>query len=219
MIRVLIAEDETLVRRGLVKLLELEAGVEVVGEAQDGDEALALAERLRPDVVLLDLRMPRRDGLGVLAALAGRERAPRCLVLTTFDDAELFLKAARAGAAGYLRKDVPLEELLAAIRAVAAGDTYLQPALTSSLLRGFEAVRPRATPVPAGGGPPLLEPLTARETDVLRLMARGLSNREIGLALDAAEGTVKIHVSSILGKLAVRDRTQAVLKSIELALL
>ncbi len=218
MIRVLIAEDETLVRRGLVKLLELEAGVLVVGEAQDGDEALALVERLRPDVVLLDLRMPRRDGLEVLAALAGREGAPRCLVLTTFDDAELFLKAARAGAAGYLRKDVPLEELLAAIRTVAGGGTYLQPALTASLLRGFEAVR-RGAATSTAGGSPLLEPLTARETEVLRLMARGLSNREIGLALDAAEGTVKIHVSSILGKLAVRDRTQAVLKGIELAIL
>lgn len=212
MIRVLLADDDTLVRQGIRHLLSLSSGVEVVGEARDGDEALALVRDLRPDVVLLDARMPGRSGLDVLAALGAPSPLPPppCLLLTTFDDSSLFLEAVRLGARGYLRKDVSLEELLAAIRALAEGKTFLQPAVTQRLLE-------RAAPSPvAPPQPPELpsQPLTARELEVLRLMAGGFSNREIGEALGTAEGTVKIQVSSILGKLGARDRTQAVIRAL-----
>jgi DNA-binding NarL/FixJ family response regulator len=176
-----------------------------VGEAADGAEALALVPAASPDVVLLDVRMPRMSGLDVLDRLG--DGRPPTLVLTTFDDAELLLRAVRAGARGFLNKDVSLDELVAAIRALARGDTWFQPALTSSLRRGIEA-RPH-------DHAPSAERLTDRERDVLRLMAGGYSNREIADVLDTAEGTVKNQVSSILGKLGVRDRTRAVLKAIE----
>ncbi|HEY0475884.1 MAG TPA: response regulator transcription factor [Kofleriaceae bacterium] len=204
MIRVVLADDERLIRHGLRKLLELDGAIEVIGEAADGDELLALVPGLAIDVLLLDVRMPRRSGLEVLDELG--DRRPPTLVLTTFDDAELLLAAVRAGARGFLNKDVSLDELVAAIRAVARGDTWFQPALTASLRRGVEA---------RGRGAPAAERLTDRERDVLRLMAGGYSNREIGDVLDTAEGTVKNQVSSILAKLGVRDRTRAVLKAIE----
>jgi DNA-binding NarL/FixJ family response regulator len=212
MIRVVLADDERLIRQGLRKLLELDGAngganggaIEVVGEAADGDELLALVPSLAIDVLLLDVRMPRRSGLEVLAALG--DRRPPTLVLTTFDDAELLLTAVRAGARGFLAKDVSLDELVAAIRALSRGDTWFQPALTASLRRGIEA---RGHVGRAG------ERLTDRERDVLRLMAGGYSNREIADVLATAEGTVKNQVSSILAKLGVRDRTRAVLKAIE----
>ena len=203
MIRVIIADDERLIRHGLRKLLELDGAIEVVGEAVDGDDVLALAPTVAADVLLLDLRMPRRSGIEVLAQLGDR---PPALILTTLDDADLLLASVRAGARGFLNKDVSLDELVGAIRAVARGDTWFQPALTASLRRGLPAR-------PAGDLP--RERLTERERDVLRLMAGGYSNREIADVLATAEGTVKNQVSSILAKLGVRDRTRAVLKAIE----
>jgi DNA-binding NarL/FixJ family response regulator len=205
MIRVFLADDERLIRQGFRKLLELDGSIEVVGEAADGAEALALVPVAAPDVLLLDVRMPRWSGLEVLARLG--DGRPPTLVLTTFDDAELLLRAVRAGACGFLNKDVSLDELVAAIRVLARGDTWFQPALTASLRRGIEARPHDATPS--------AERLTDRERDVLRLMAGGYSNREIADVLATAEGTVKNQVSSILGKLGVRDRTRAVLKAIE----
>jgi DNA-binding NarL/FixJ family response regulator len=209
LIRILIADNETLVRAGLRRLLEGEPGLQVAAEAVDGDQALA---RLRSgiDVGLLDVRMPHAGGIEVLQALRGRDDAPPCLLLTTFDDREALLQGLRAGARGYLRKDVSLETLVRAIRVLHEGGTFYQPALTEKLLRG---VRGRAVELPAP--PVLVEALTARETEVMRLVAAGCSNREIGEALGAAEATIKVHVSSILSKLGVRDRVQAVLRVLE----
>jgi DNA-binding NarL/FixJ family response regulator len=204
-IRVFLADDERLIRQGLRKLLELDGAIEIAGEAADGDELLALLPAAAVDVLLLDVRMPRRSGLDALEQLG--DARPPTLVLTTFDDTELLLTAVRAGARGFLNKDVSLDELVGAIRALSRGDTWFQPAVTASLRRGVEA-RPR-------GADPSSERLTDRERDVLRLMAGGYSNREIADVLATAEGTVKNQVSSILAKLGVRDRTRAVLKAIE----
>ena len=212
-LRVCVVEDETLVRHGIRKLLELGGRVEVVAEARDGEEALTQIDQTKPDVVLLDVRLPRLDGIGVLRALRDKPGAPPCLVLTTFDDREVTLSAIREGARGFLRKDVSLDQLLEAIETLAGGGTYLQPAVTESLLRGLESTR---RPV---SGLTLLEPLTPREAEVLGLMAAAYTNREIAEALGTAEGTVKIHVSNILSKLGARDRTQAVLSALELGLL
>ena len=209
-IRTLLVEDETLVRQGIRKLLELDPRIEIAAEAADGEEALRRIGEDRPDVVLLDVRMPRLDGLGVLRALRDRPGAPPCLVLTTFDDRALALEAIREGARGYLRKDVTLAELVTAVETLAAGGTHLQPALTAALLEGA-----RAHPLPAAPEPVLIEPLTPRETEVLRLMAAAYTNREIAEALGTAEGTVKIHVSNVLAKLGARDRTHAVLRALE----
>ncbi|WP_221584133.1 response regulator transcription factor [Microbacterium sp. G2-8] len=213
-LRVLVVDDQTLVRQGIRGLLEVGDGVEVVGEAADGAEALDAIARLQPDVVLLDLRMPGLDGIGTLEELRRRGAEVPVLVLTTFDDAELVLAAMRAGARGYLLKDVTLEQLARGIRTVADGGTMLQPALTERLLREAE----RSAPDPAGSFA-ILEALTARELDVLHLMAGGYSNREIAVMLHLAEGTVKNHVSAILVKLASRDRTQAVLRALHAGLL
>jgi DNA-binding NarL/FixJ family response regulator len=208
-VRVVIVENEEIVRRGLRRLLELE-GIGVVGEACDGVDALDVIREKRPDVVLLDLRMPRLDGVGVLDALRGDAR---CIVLTTFVDPDALLRAVRAGAKGWLLKDAPVDELVTAIREVAGGGIHLQPALTSGLVRGFEAFGANVESVETG------ETLTEREHEVLRLMAGGYANREIGEALGVSERTVKNHVSSVLGKLGVRDRTRAVLKALEKRLL
>ncbi len=213
MTKVLIVDDQTLVRQGIRSLLELAEGIEVVGEAADGVEALGRIADLAPEVVLLDLRMPRLDGIGVLEALRTREPAPACLILTTFDDDEALLNGMRAGAKGYLLKDVSLEHLTAAIRALAEGRTMITPALTERVLRGLMGLGDGA------GGFTAPEPLTERETEILRLMAGGYSNKEIARALGVAEGTVKNHVSSVLSKLGVRDRTRAVLKAVDLGLL
>lgn len=220
-VRVVIVENEAIVRQGLRRLLELEHGILIAGEARDGDEALEVIRKVLPDVVLLDLRMPRRDGIGVLDAL--RTEGPRvpCLVLTTFDDPEQLMLAVRAGAAGYLLKDAPLEQLVQAIRRLQEGGTFLQPALTDGLVRGFDAFSAENGPgsAPGAAAEPWREALTERERDVLRLMAGGYANREIGDLLGVAERTVKNHVSSILGKLGARDRTRAVLLALQRRLL
>lgn len=209
MIRVCVVDDQTLVRQGLCSLLGLVDGVEVVAEASDGVEALQAINVHQPDVVLLDLRMPQMDGLQVLQVLAKSEVAPPILILTTFDDDELVLKAIRLGAKGYLLKDVSLEQLTEAVRTLAQGGTLVKPAITERVLRGLGRLAPTA-----GGW--TSEQLTERETEVLRLLAGGYSNKEIAQALFLAEGTVKNHISHILGKMGVRDRTRAVLKALEL---
>jgi DNA-binding NarL/FixJ family response regulator len=209
-IRLCIVENEALVREGLRRLLELDPELAVACEASDAEQALAAIRRGRPDVVLLDMRMPRGGGLRVLEELAADASAPPCLVLTTFDDADALLAAARAGAKGYLLKDVTPEELGNAIRCLASGGTWFKPSLTEGVLRGLASARNgRASRDGAD------EPLTHREREVVRMMAGGYSNREIGSALGVAERTVKNHVSSILAKLGVRDRTRAVLKALE----
>ena len=208
MIRVLLVDDQTLVRQGVRSLLELSQTVTVTGEAGDGEEALVQIAALRPDVVLLNLRMPRLDGLGVLRALRAKPDAPPTLIPTTFDDDELVLEGLRLGAKGYLLKDVSLTQLLDAVETLAGGGTLIQPAVTERLLRGL----PRTT-YPSLEAP---ESLSPRELDVVRLLAGGYSNREIGEALGMSEGTVKNHVSSVLSKLGVRDRTRAVLRALEL---
>ncbi|MFD1716873.1 response regulator [Georgenia deserti] len=214
--RVVIVDDQTLVRHGIRSLLDLSEDISVVGEAEDGRSALEVLGEHRPDVVLLDLRMPGMDGLAMLQELrAGGDEVP-VLVLTTFDDADLVLGAMRAGASGYLLKDVTLERLVGAIRTVAGGGTFLQPSLTQRLLRAAADGGVRGGP----SDPAMpVEALTGRETDVLRLMAGGYANREIADALHLAEGTVKNHVSTVLLKLGARDRTQAVLRALYLGLL
>lgn len=218
-IRVVLVDDQTLVRQGIRSLLAIAGGVEVVGEAADGVDALPLIDRARPDLVLLDLRMPRLDGIGTLRALreaATPERpAPPVLVLTTFDDDEAVLGALREGARGYLLKDVTLEQLVSAIETVAGGGRLVQPAVTAALLDRLAGTGPLL----GQGAPSLAAPaLTERELEVLRLVAAGYSNREVATALHLAEGTVKNHVSNVLLKLGVRDRTRAVLRALELGL-
>ena len=212
MIRVFLADDERLVREGLRKLLELGDDLQVVGEASDGDQVAEAMAGLTVDVLLLDVNMPRQGGLEVLEELQTTAAAPPALMLTTFDEPELLLQAVRRGAHGFLSKDVSLEELRAAILAVAHGDTWFQPALTHALRRGVSG-RPKLPDM----GP--VDALTGREVEVLRLMAGGLTNREIAGTLATAEGTVKNQVSSVLSKLPVRDRTLAVLKAIESGLI
>jgi DNA-binding NarL/FixJ family response regulator len=209
-IRVLVVDDQTLVRQGILSLLSLSPEIALAGEAESGAAALKLIASERPDVVLLDLKMPCGDGLSVLRALQKEASAPPVLVLTTFDDTDLVLDAIRAGARGYLLKDVTLEQLLTAIRTLASGGTMIQPALTERVLRGVSSLPPQ----PSRAISP--SPLTERETGILRLLASGLSNREIAHALVLADGTVKNHVSNLLSKLGARDRTHAVLKGLEL---
>ena len=210
MIRVVLVDDQTLVRRGIRSLLELSGDIGVVAEAADGDEALAVIRRERPDVVLLDVRMPKRSGVGVLQELQAAGEQPPTILLTTFDDDEVLLEGVKAGARGYLLKDVTLEQLTDTIRTVAGGGTVIRPAVTERALRGLEHVRRDFESL----SPP--DPLTRRELEILRLMAGGYSNKEIADALGTAEGTVKNHASNILSKLGVRDRTRAVLKALEL---
>lgn len=218
-IRVLLVDDQTLVRQGIRSLLALDNTVEVVAEARDGVEALEQVEAVRPDIVLLDLRMPRMGGIEVLNALREKDFAPPSLVLTTFDDDEAVLDALRAGARGYLLKDVTLEAVVDAIRTVAAGGRLVQPALTQGLIERIADRAPRSSAASAGPmGSAVPAELTPREVEVLRLMVGGYANREIGQALHLAEGTVKNHVSAILLKLGVRDRTRAVLRGLELGL-
>lgn len=203
MIRVLIADDEELVRTGLRLILGTEPDLEVVGEAADGIEALALVASLAPDVVLLDIRMPGLDGIEVARRLAGTGSTASVVVLTTFDNDDYVFAALAAGACGFLLKDAPATQLVSAIRAAAAGDAVLAPSVTRRVVD--ELGRRRA---PAGID--RLQALTGRERDVLSLMAQGCSNAEIGARLFITEGTVKTHVARILGKLEVRDRLQAV---------
>ena len=209
-IRVLIADDQALLRTGLRKILESEPDVEVVGEAADGVEAVEAGLRLRPDVVLMDVRMPRLDGLAAARRLVG---ATRVLMLTTFDLDEYVYEALRAGASGFLLKDAPAEQLVTAIRVVARGDALLAPSITRRLIADF-ARRPLSR-----ARPERLQVLSPRELEVLRLVARGLSNAEIAGELYVSDATVKTHVSRILQKLDLRDRVQAVVLAYESGLL
>lgn len=211
MIRVFIADDQLLVRQGIRTLLEMDDGISVVGEAGDGIEATARVPSTPVDVLLLDIRMPHKNGLDVLRDLAAAGTLPPTLILTTFDDSDVVLDGIRAGARGFMLKDVSYDQLIAAIRAVAGGATVFQPAVTERLLRVADRVHVD-TDTP-------MERLTGREVEVVRLMAGGYSNKEIAHALGTAEGTIKNHVSSILAKLGVRDRTRAVLKALEAGLL
>ena len=213
MIRVCLVDDQTLVRQGIRSLLALDDGIEVVAEATDGRQAVELIPEVAPDVVLMDMRMPVMSGLETLQALAADHRLPPTIILTTFDDDELVLAGIKAGARGYLLKDVSLEQLVAAIHTVAEGGSLVQPAVTQRLLSGLETLR---TDFVSLDQP---DPLTERETEILRLMSGGYSNREVAESLGVAEGTVKNHVSNILSKLGVRDRTRAVLKAFELKLI
>lgn len=221
MIRVALVDDQTLVRKGIRSLLELTKDIRVVLEACDGEEAIreltssveAHVQPLAVDVVLLDVRMPKATGLDVLTALARRPTAPPCILLTTFEDDAVALQGIRLGARGFLLKDVSLEQLVDAVRTVAAGGTTLNPAVTERVVRGLARLDAH---VPASD---VHASLTKRELDVLRLIASGASNKEIADALGTAEATVKNQASSIFMKLGVRDRTRAVLRAIELGLL
>lgn len=210
MIRLLIADDQTLLRRGLRGMFDLTDDLRVVAEAADGDAVLTELERHEVDVLLLDVRMPGRTGVQVLEALQARGRMLPALLLTTFDDDAALLAGVRAGARGWMLKDVAFERLADAVRTVARGGTVLLPAVTE------RAVRALAESPPAFDALDPPDRLTGRETEILRLMAGGYSNREIADALHSGEGTVKNHISRILSKLGVRDRTRAVLKGIEL---
>jgi DNA-binding NarL/FixJ family response regulator len=206
MTRVLIADDEALVRGGLRMILEAQPDLEVVGEASDGSEAVSRVDELAPDLVLMDIRMPGLDGLAATRALLARNtRAPKVLVLTTFDLDEYVYEAIRAGASGFLLKSTPPRQLIEGVRTVMAGDALLAPEITRRLLDRFIRRPPRTV-----ANPPELEGLSPRELEVLTLMAEGLSNAEIAAALVLSEATIKTHVNHILGKLRLRDRVQAV---------
>jgi len=207
--RVLIADDQALVRAGFRKLLE-SAGIDVVGEASDGREAVDEARRLRPSLVLMDIRMPRLDGIEATRRLVADGEGVRVLILTTFGLDDYVYDALRAGASGFMLKDAPPEELLAAIEVVARGDALIAPAVTRAVIEEFVRRSPGDRP-PA----PVLDELTDREREVLELLARGMSNAEIADRLVVSAGTVKTHVAHVLGKLGLRDRVQAVILAYE----
>ncbi|PDW03265.1 response regulator [Candidatus Viridilinea mediisalina] len=216
MIRVVLVDDQTLVRQGIQTLIELEDDICVVGTASDGREALAVVATQRPDVVLMDIRMPHMDGVAATRALLAEQPSLGVIILTTFDDDEYVFAGLRAGARGYMLKDTNADEIVAAVRTVAAGEALIQPSITRKVVAEFSRLaNERPTPVVT----PLLEALTEREHDVLRAIALGHSNREIANQLMITEGTVKNHVSNLLAKLEVRDRTQAVLRAQQLGLL
>jgi len=207
-IRVLLADDQALVRSGFRMILEARDDLEVVGEAEDGADAVALARSLRPDAILMDVRMPRLDGIEATQQIVASGSPARVLILTTYDLDEYVYAAIRAGASGFLLKDVEPAQLVDAVRVVAGGGTAVKPIVSRRVVRGLESAKaefPRLEPP---------DPLTGREIEVLRLMTGGYSNREIARALNVAEGTIKNHVSSILSKLGVRDRTRAVLQAV-----
>jgi DNA-binding NarL/FixJ family response regulator len=210
-IRVLIADDQALVRAGFRMILDAEEDIDVVGEASDGNEAVAQAKRLDPDVVLMDIRMPELDGIEATKRVVadGGDEPARVLMLTTFDLNEYVYEALRAGASGFQLKDVPPEELAAGIRVVARGDALLAPSITKRLIHEFSRAAPASAP------PPGFDELTAREVEVFKLVARGMSNAEIAERLVVSEATVKSHVGSILLKLDLRDRVQAVVLAYE----
>ncbi|MCW6003449.1 response regulator transcription factor [Micromonospora sp. CPCC 205371] len=208
-IRVLIADDQTLVRTGFRVILEAEGDIAVVAEADTGTEAIRQAQLAEPDVILMDIRMPELDGLAATEEILRHPNPPTIVVLTTFDQNEYIYRALRAGAAGFLLKDAPSTRLIAAVRAAATGDSLIEPSITQRLVERF------AEPAHPEGLPQELTALTERELDVLRLIARGLSNAEIAAELVVAETTVKTHVARILTKLGIRDRVQAVVLAYE----
>lgn len=197
-VRILLVEDQTLMRQGLKTILNLEPGMQVVAEAGDGESGLRLALEQRPDIILMDVQMPGMNGVEATRAICAAWPQARVIILTTFDREDYVYQGIRAGALGYLLKDTPAERLVATIRKVNAGEPFIQPEIASRVLR--ELVRPAASP---------LEPLTEREREVLVLLAQGMSNKEIAGRLVLTEGTVKNHVSSLLGKLQAGNRTQA----------
>jgi DNA-binding NarL/FixJ family response regulator len=212
MIRVLIADDQALVRTGFRVILNAEPDLEVVGEAADGRETIEAVRTQRPDVVLMDIRMPNLDGIEATRRLAAAAPAPRVLILTTFDLDQYVYEALRAGASGFLLKDASAEELLQAVRVVAAGEALLSPSITRRLIADY-ARRP-----PPNERPAALDELTPRELEVLRLIARGLSNRDIARKLVLGDATIKTHVARIFAKLDLHDRTQAVVLAYETGL-
>jgi DNA-binding NarL/FixJ family response regulator len=217
-IRVIVADDQALVRDGLVALLEVAPDIEVVGQAENGEQAVALARRLRSDVVVMDIRMPVMDGLAATSQIleggdGGEAPPPRVLVVTTFDLDEYVYEALAAGASGFVLKDASTDELIRAVRVVAAGDALLAPSVTRRLIAEFARRRPTLRATPGA-----LAALTPRELEVLALIAGGLSNTEIAAQLVVAEQTVKTHIGRILGKLGLRDRAQAVVVAYETGL-
>jgi DNA-binding NarL/FixJ family response regulator len=212
-IRVLIADDQALVRGGFHSILAGQDDIEVVGEAEDGNEAVALVEELHPDVVLMDIRMPGIDGIEATRRIAARGLATRVLVLTTFDVDDYVYEAMKAGASGFLLKTAPPRQLADAVRTVTAGDALLAPSITRRLVEQFVRRPPPGTSVPRG-----VEELTDRELDVLKLLARAMSNAEIAAKLVVSEATVKSHVNRILTKLNLRDRAQAIVLAYETGL-
>ena len=215
-IRVLLVDDQALFREGLETLLSVHKDIQVVGQASNGQEAVEVAAQVQPDVVLMDVRMPVLDGVRATRLL--KKALPQCrvIVLTTFDDDEYIFDALRTGAAGYLLKDVPSARLVEAIRATARGESILEPSVAAKVIAEFTRV---SSMVPAAQMEQLVEPLSERELEIVALIARGASNKEIADQLFIAEGTVTTHVTHILGKLGVRDRTPAALKARELGLL
>jgi len=213
-ITILLVDDQPLFREGLRTLLSVRPDLKVVGEAGDGEEAIKLCRLLKPAVVLMDLQMPVLDGVEATRRLHHEQPDSRVIVLTTFDDDEMVFDGLRAGALGYLLKDAPSEKLAEAIRAAARGESFLQPSIAAKVVAEFARLTTKRSP-PAQA---LIEPLSDREQEILALIATGATNREIGNQLFLAEGTVKNHVTNVLGKLGVRDRTQAALKAREMGL-
>jgi DNA-binding NarL/FixJ family response regulator len=211
-IRILIVDDQALFREGLRTLLSVQAGLEVVGEAGNGEEALRQADALKPDVILMDLQMPVMDGAVATRRLKARPSDAKVIVLTTFDDDENVFEGLRAGAVGYLLKDTPSAKLVEAIRLAARGESFLEPSVAAKVVSEFARLSPR--PLDA-----LAEPLSQREIEVLRLVARGASNKEIAAELVIAEGTVKNHLTNILAKIDAADRTEAAMKARALGLI
>ncbi|MCB8969013.1 MAG: response regulator transcription factor [Ardenticatenaceae bacterium] len=212
-IRILLVDDQPLFREGLATLLTIHDEIDVVGEANNGQEALDLAATLQPDVILMDVRMPVLDGVAATRLLTQKHPTIRVIMLTTFDDDEYVFEGLRAGAVGYLLKDVSSQKLIEAIKTAVNGQTFLQPSVAAKVVAEFTRLTNRE-PVPAAATP-LNEPLSERELEILQILATGASNREIANELFITEGTVKNHVTNILGKLGVRDRTQAALKAKE----
>ncbi len=216
-IRILLVDDQALFREGLHTLLSVRADIEVVGEANNGEEALQIAAQTKPDVILMDLRMPVLDGVAATRRLTQTQPDSRVIVLTTFDDDEHIFDGLRAGAVGYLLKDVSSDKLVEAIRAAASGQSFLQPSVAAKVINEFTRIT--GSLQPAANKQPLVEPLSERELEVMQHVAAGASNKEIAAQLFITEGTVKNHLTNILGKLGVRDRTQAALKVKKLGLI